>query len=67
MTGALAQSSADFDLWWHVIAGGGGESASVSYAVNGSIGQPAVGALSGGDFRLGAGFWPGAIETPPTV
>lgn len=69
VTGALAWSSADFDLWWHVIAGGGGRSASSSYTIDGSIGQPAAGVLSGGDFRLGAGFWPGiGAETPtPTV
>jgi len=59
---ASAMLSAGFDLWWHVIAGGGGRSASASYAVNGSIGQPAVGGLSSAGYRLGAGFWPGAAE-----
>ncbi|MBM4465652.1 MAG: CSLREA domain-containing protein [Chloroflexi bacterium] len=60
VTGAIAQSSADFDLWWRVIAGGGGRSASASYAVHGSIGQSAVGGLSSAGYRLDAGFWPGA-------
>ncbi|HIC95879.1 TPA: hypothetical protein EYP12_04530, partial [Candidatus Bipolaricaulota bacterium] len=63
---ALAAPVADFDLWWHVIAGGGGRSASVSYAVSGSAGQPAVGTLSSADFRLGAGFWPGIGAGTPT-
>jgi CSLREA domain-containing protein len=64
-TGALARSAADFDLWWHVIAGGGGRSASASYAVSGVIGQPAVGGLSSAGYRLSAGFWPGiGVETP---
>ncbi len=63
---ALAVLSAGFDLWWHVIAGGGGQSASASYAVSGSIGQPAVGPLSSADYRLGAGFWPGIGAESPT-
>lgn len=62
----LALSAADFDLWWHVIAGGGGRSASASYAVHGSIGQPAVGGLSSAGYRLGAGFWPGISAESPT-
>jgi len=62
----LAEHAADFSLWWHVIAGGGGRSTSASYAVSGSIGQPAVGGLSGGNYRLDAGFWPGIGAEPPT-
>jgi len=63
--GAWAGHALDFDLWWHVIAGGGGRSASANYIVNGSIGQPAVGELSSANYRLGAGFWPGiGAETP---
>jgi hypothetical protein len=67
--GDLAASLAGFDLGWHVIAGGGGHSSSADYALDGSLGQPAAGRLSGGDYRLGAGFWPGiCAETPtPTV
>lgn len=67
VTGALVQSASGFDLWWHVIAGGGGRSTSASYAVNGSIGQPAVGVLSSADYRLGAGFWPGIGAETPTL
>lgn len=66
VTGAIAQSSADFSLWWHTIAGGGGQSASASYAVNGSIGQPAGGGLSSTGYRLDAGFWPGTGAESPT-
>jgi len=71
---ALAQASADasailstgFDLWWHVIAGGGGRSESAGYIVDGSIGQPAVGALDSASYRLGAGYWYGvAVPAPP--
>jgi cell division septation protein DedD len=63
--GALAMSLVGFDLGWHVIASGGGHSSSADYALDGSIGQPAVGVLSSADYRLGAGFWPGiGAETP---
>jgi len=64
-TGASAASLAGFDLGWHVIAGGGGRSASASYAVNGSIAQPAAGGLSGPDYRLSGGFWSGIGAEPP--
>jgi CSLREA domain-containing protein len=68
LSAGLAQSSSDFGLWWHVITGGGGRSASAGYVASGSIGQPAVGGLSSTDYRLSAGFWPAALETPsPTV
>ena len=63
---ALAQSASGFDLWWHVIAGGGGRSTSASYAVSGSIGQPAVGGLSSAGYRLSTGFWPGISAETPT-
>ena len=69
---ALVRSSANasdilsigFDLWWHVIAGGGGQASSASYAVNGSIGQPVVAESSGPGYRLSAGFWPGIMGPP---
>jgi hypothetical protein len=73
---ALVRSSADasailsigFDLWWHVIAGGGGQATSGSYIVNGSIAQPIVAESSGPGYRLSAGFWPGIMGPPsPTV
>lgn len=47
--GALAGSPTDFDLWWHVIAGGGGHSSSADHALDGSVGQPAVAGLSSAD------------------
>ena len=62
VAGALAASPAGFDLSWHVIASGGGHSSSAGYALDGSIGQPAVGALSNSNYRLGGGFWWGIQE-----
>jgi CSLREA domain-containing protein len=71
LVGALAASSAGFGLRWYTIAGGGGHASSADYVLDGSIGQPVVGELSGGNYRLDAGFWPGiGAETPtstPTV
>jgi CSLREA domain-containing protein len=67
---ALARSAAGFDLWWHVIASGGGQAVSSSYIyiVNGSIGQPVVAESSGTGYRLSAGFWPGIMGPPsPTA
>lgn len=66
-TTVLAQSSASFDLGWHVIGGGGGESSSASYQVNGTIGQnvtgpPSVGSVS---FVLSSGYW--FIDTRTTI
>lgn len=58
-TGTVAASLAGFDLSWHVVAGGGGQSTSASYILGGSIGQPAAGVLSSAGYRLGAGFWYG--------
>jgi hypothetical protein len=58
---ALAQSSASFNLTRHVIAGGGGLSASASYVVQGTIGQAESGprALRSGSYSLVGGYWAG--------
>jgi len=66
VSGALVQSASGFDLWWRVIAGGGGRSTSGSYAVGGSIGQPVVAESSSTGYRLSAGFWPGTGAESPT-
>ena len=55
----LAQSSAGFDLRWHVIGNGGGESGSAGYRVNGTLGQSLAGpppATSAG-FAVSSGYW----------
>ncbi|MCK4450212.1 MAG: hypothetical protein KAX26_06440, partial [Anaerolineae bacterium] len=64
--GALAMSLAGFDLGWHVMAGGGCQSSSAGYVLDGSIGQPAAGALSSADYTLGVGFWPAIGAESPT-
>lgn len=58
-TTVLAQSSASFDLEWHVIGSGGGESSSASYHVNGTIGQSIAGPPTTGSasFVVSSGYW----------
>jgi hypothetical protein len=47
-----------------VIASGGGTSLGGNYVVRGTIGQPAIGSISGGDYSLEGGFWSAvAIQT----
>ncbi len=60
---ALAQTSAGFNLEWNVIGGGGGESSSASYRVQGTIGQAVAGPpiSTSADFRVGSGYWYGAM------
>jgi hypothetical protein len=55
---ALAGSVA-YELSWFTVDGGGGESAGGGYALVGTAGQADAGALSGGDYSLVGGFWPG--------
>jgi hypothetical protein len=55
----LAQSSTNYDLWWHVVAGGGGRMESANHTLLGTIGQPEVGPMASDDYILGSGFWAG--------
>ncbi len=57
----LVTSSAlgDYDLTWRTIDGGGGVSSGGAYIVRGTIGQPEAGVMSGGQYELLGGFWPG--------
>jgi hypothetical protein len=54
---ASAQNSASFDLSWHVLAGGGGRVASLSYALNGTVGQALVGSSDSTSYQLLSGYW----------
>ncbi len=67
---AFAQSSANFDLGWNVLGGGGGtESESASFAVGSTIGQPVAGTSASAVYQLDAGFWAGAaggVAATPT-
>lgn len=56
---ALAQTSAGFNLRWHVIAAGGQASSSSSYRVNGTIGQSIAGPPGSGSagYAINSGYW----------
>jgi hypothetical protein len=47
-----------FDLSWWTIDGGGGTASGGGFALAGTVGQPDAGAMSGGAYTLGGGFWP---------
>jgi hypothetical protein len=52
----FAQGSENYALNWSVIAGGGCEMHSASYAMRSTIGQTAIG-LSSDGYRIEAGYW----------
>lgn len=57
---SLAQTGGDFDLSWWTVDGGGGVASGDGFGLTGSVGQPEMApALTGGDFTLTSGFWPG--------
>jgi hypothetical protein len=73
--GALAVSVLLFSLQgyaqsysvdWSTVDGGGGISTGGVYTVNGTIGQPDAGNMSGGNFAVQGGFWSALslVQTP---
>lgn len=60
---ALATStvSAQYELSWYTIDGGGGRSSGGPYTLSGTIGQPDAAYSAGGGFELLGGFWPGGL------
>jgi hypothetical protein len=56
---AEAQTSASYNLEWHVVMGGGGPIGSASFAVNSTVGQglasPPYSASA--SYRVSAGYW----------
>ncbi len=53
----LAQVSSNYDLSWHVIAGGGGKASSAGHTLMGTIGQPVTGRMISTGHALCSGFW----------
>ena len=51
----LAQTG-QFDLPWHTIDSGGGESSGGDFAIQAAVGQPDASSMSGGDFTMSGGF-----------
>ncbi len=61
MLTAASAFAQDFDISWYTVDGGGEMFASGgSFELSGTIGQPDAGVMTGGDFELVGGFWPGA-------
>jgi len=54
-------ANAQFAIDWFTLDGGGGVSSGGNFSLTGTIGQPDVGALSGGTYTLQGGFWPGIV------
>jgi hypothetical protein len=56
---ALAQTSTNYNLEWHVVGGGGGPVSSASYAVNGTVGQGAASPpySVGSRYVVSGGYW----------
>jgi hypothetical protein len=59
----VAQGDGFASLTWWTVDGGGGESGGGAFRLKGSAGQPDAGGASGGDFRLGGGYWEGGAAT----
>ncbi len=55
----VAQTSANYNLEWHVIGGGGGVVSSASYAVNSTAGQGAASPpySTGSHYAVSGGYW----------
>jgi hypothetical protein len=67
LTFAVSRASAQtYSIDWYTIDGGGGTSTGGVYSVNGTIGQPDAGHMSGGNFTIDGGFWGiiAAIQSP---
>jgi hypothetical protein len=56
---AVANNGVEWPRW--VLGGGASDSAAGNVTLRATLGQPAVGVVSGGDITLGQGFWHGAI------
>ena len=50
---------ADYEINWHTIDGGGGQSSGGPYTLTGTIGQPDAAYSAGDNYELLGGFWPG--------
>lgn len=59
-------ASAQYQIDWYTIAGGGGVSTGGVYSVSGTIGQSDAGTMSGGNYTLQGGFWSmlGVVQSP---
>jgi hypothetical protein len=54
---ACAGAYAQYDIPYSVVAGGGGGGSGGSYSLLGTVGQPAIGVVSGPSYMNEIGFW----------
>lgn len=65
VSASLTARAQQYAIDWFTIDGGGGDSSGGSYALSGTIGQPATGFSSGGNYTLEGGFWASeSIDNP---
>lgn len=62
---AWASNSANYAFPWQVLSGGGAPATGGNVALNGSLGQTAVGPSTSASYSLGAGYWYGIGAAPP--
>ena len=56
---AVPSASAEYQISWYTIDGGGGRSFGGDFTLTGTIGQPDAAYSAGGNYELLGGFWPG--------
>ena len=61
---ASTAAAADFTIVQYTIDGGGGTSTGGGFSLQGTIGQPDAGYLTGGSFDLEGGFWTSTPTCP---
>lgn len=61
---ASAQTMDGYTITWWTTSGGGGTSEAAGYSLNGIIGQPAVGEMSGGGYTVTSGYLSGVVTQP---
>lgn len=64
---AVGQTGAAYDLHWNTQAGGGAAMAGAGYALTGTVGPSATGAMQNGALVLRGGFWAGVHEAGDTI
>jgi hypothetical protein len=61
---ALAQSSMNYDLSWHVMASGGSEMESTGHIIQGTMGQVNAGIAESPSYAMTHGYW---YRNPPQL
>ncbi|MBS1904039.1 MAG: T9SS type A sorting domain-containing protein [Bacteroidetes bacterium] len=54
---SAASAFAQYSIQSSVIGSGGGPASNSTYSMNGTIGQPVIGLVSGSQYAVGQGFW----------